>query len=512
MLLTLKNISRLYFIARILARNDLLFLFKNVGIPGQLIKTVNLMVRQKKDGRIGERIVTAVQELGPTFVKFGQAVSTRSDLLGEELSKDLSELQDNLPPFDGIKVKKIIEQELGGPIEEYFLEFDFEPIAAASIAQVHFAVTKEGAQVAVKVLRPNIEKAFKKDISLFFWIAEILQRSKPELRRLKAFEVIKKFEETVSIEMDLRLEAAAAQELAENFTADEDFRVPNIDWLRTSKRVLTMERVYGIAIDERDAIIAAGHNPDKILITAASSLFKQIFRDGFFHADQHPGNLFVDKEGAIIAVDFGIMGRLEKSTQQYLGQMLLFFLERNYSRVAELHFEAGYVAKDKSIQAFTQACRSIAEPILDKPQNEISIARLLSHLFQITETFEMETQPELLLLQKTMLTAEGVGRTLNPNANIWFLAEPLIKEWMHENMGADKIILNTLGEVADNLRRLPVIVSNMEKNIETIAKGGAKLTSGTAQNFSESPKNSKIYMNYFYISLIIILLGLLIFT
>lgn len=508
----LKNIYRLLSIVQTLARNDLLWLLKDVGVPNSVIKTAHIIVKPKTKGRPGERIANALQELGPTFIKFGQALSTRTDLLGEKLAKDLSKLQDNLSPFDKTEVRNIIEQELGIEIEECFSEFTWEPVAAASIAQVHFAVTQEGEEVAVKVLRPNIERAFTKDIALFLWIATLLEHSRPEIRRLKPIEVVEIFEETVRLEMDFRLEAAAAQELAENFASDNDFKVPNINWQRTSRRVLTMERISGIAIDERDAIIQAGHDPDKILIRAATSLFKQVFRDGFFHADQHPGNLFVGKEGEIIAVDFGIMGRLDKPTRHYLGEMLESFLERDYPRVAELHFEAGYVPYNKSVQAFTQACRSIAEPILDKPQNEISIARLLAHLFQVTETFEMETQPQLLLLQKTMLTAEGVGRTLSPDANMWFLAQPLIRDWVGKNLGPETIVLNAVGEVADGLRRLPMIVSNMEKNVAAITKSGLKLNPDTVRTMSGTQKTNKPLSSRFYITLIIILLGLLIFN
>ena len=508
----LKNISRLFSIARTLAHNDLLWLLKDAGIPIGIIKTAHIIVTPKTKGRPGERLATALQELGPTFIKFGQALSTRTDLLGEELAKDLSKLQDNLTPFDKTEVRNIIEQEMGIKIEECFSEFTWDPVAAASIAQVHFAITKEGEEVAVKVLRPNIEKAFTKDITLFLWIAKLLEHSRPEIRRLKPIEVVEKFEETVRLEMDFRLEAAAAQELAENFASDKDFKVPNIDWRRTSGRVLTMERISGIPIDERNAIIQAGHDPDKILIRAATSLFKQVFRDGFFHADQHPGNLFVGKEGEIIAVDFGIMGRIDKPTRHYLGEMLVSFLERDYSRVAELHFEAGYVPYDKSVQAFTQACRSIAEPILDKPQNEISIAQLLAHLFRVTETFEMETQPQLLLLQKTMLTAEGVGRTLSPNANMWFLAQPLINDWVNKNMNPETVVLNAVGEMADGLRRLPMIVSNMEKTVAAITKNGLKLNPDNVRTMSRTQKTNKTLSSQFYIILIIILLGLLIFN
>ena len=512
MFASLKNITRLIHIARTLAQNDVLWLFKNTVFSKGVIKTAGIFAKPKTNGRRGQRLANALQELGPTFIKLGQALSTRSDLLGEELAKDLSKLQDDLPPFHKTEVRNIVEKELGITIEACFSDFSWQPVAAASIAQVHFAVTTEGEEVAVKVLRPNIEQAFTRDIALFFWITELLERTRPELRRLKLREVVKKFEETVTFEMDFRLEAAAAQELAENFASDKEYKVPNINWQRTSRRVLTMERISGIAIDERDAIIQAGHDPDKILTRAATCLFKQVFRDGFFHADQHPGNIFIGKEGEIIAVDFGIMGRLDKPTRQYLAEMLVSFLERNYARVAELHFEAGYVPYDKSVQAFTQACRSIAEPILDKPQNEISIARLLAHLFQVTQTFEMETQPELLLLQKTMLTAEGVGRTLSPDANMWVLAQPLIKDWVEKNMEPDVIILNAMGEMVNGVKRLPTIISNIEKNVAAIASGGLTRGHSAPEHSSLTNRVKKRISGWFYISLILILLALLYFN
>lgn len=504
-----KNLSRLFTIARTLARHDVLWVLEEAGVAGSVVTVARLFSKRNVAGSPGKRIAQALQELGPTFIKFGQALSTRSDLLGEEVAADLSDLQDNLPPFSGAEARAIIEREMGGPVEDYFNDFTWEPIAAASIAQVHFAITSDGEEVAVKVLRPNVEEAFAKDLALFRWVAHLVERARPDLRRLKPVEVIETFEETIRLEMDLRLEAAAAEEIAENFVGDKYFRVPGVDWRRTSRRVLTLERVSGIPIDERANLIKAGHDPDEILTRAATALFKQVFRDGFFHADQHPGNLFVGEDGEIVAVDFGIMGRLDKPTRRYLGEMLMSFLNRDYRRVAELHFEAGYVPADKSVQAFTQACRAIAEPILDKPQNEISIARLLAHLFQVTETFEMETQPQLLLLQKTMLTSEGVGRTLSPDANMWFLAQPLIEEWVDEFMGPEIIIMEAVGEVADGLRRLPRIVADMEKNAAAMAKGGLKLHPDTLRgmaghrraNFATSPK--------LYIGIILVLLALL---
>jgi ubiquinone biosynthesis protein len=277
-------------------------------------------------------------------------------------------------------------------------------------------VDEEGREVAVKVLRPGIEGAFDRDLDLFFWIGERVEIHLPLLRRLRLVESVAILADAVGREMDLRFEAAAATELAENFTGDPSFHVPVVDWMRTGKRVLTTQRVSGIRIDEREAIIAAGHDPHRVLAQATEAFFNQVFRDGFFHADLHAGNLFVRSDGSIAAVDFGIMGRLDRATRRHLGEMLLAFLGRDYRRAAEVHFEAGWVPADRSLDAFAQACRSIAEPILDKPQREISIAHLLGHLFQVTETFAMETQPQLLLLQKTMLVAEGTGRKLAPDA------------------------------------------------------------------------------------------------
>lgn len=512
MFAALKNISRLFTITRTLARYDALWLLEDAGVASSVTATARLIFRRNVEGRPGERIAKALQKLGPTFIKFGQALSTRSDLVGEEVAADLSELQDHLPPFSSIEARSIIEHELGATIEETFSSFTWKPIAAASISQVHFAVTLEGEKVAVKVLRPKIEEAFAKDMDLLYWVAQLIERTRPELRRLKPIEVIETFKETIRIEMDLRLEAAAAQELALNFIGDEDFRVPEIDWRRTSRRILTLERVSGIPIDERKTLIAAGHNPDEILIKAATSLFKQVFRDGFFHADQHPGNLFVGKKGEIIAVDFGIMGRLDKPTRRYLGEMLMSFLNRDYRRVAELHFEAGYVPSDKSLEAFTQACRSIAEPILDRPQNEISIARLLAHLFQVTETFEMETQPQLLLLQKSMLISEGVGRTLSPDANMWFLAQPLIESWVEKNLGPTVIFTEATKEITNSLKRLPRIIANIEKHTAIIIERGLKLHPDTIREISRQNRPTLITYPKPYMLIIFVLIILLFLT
>lgn len=425
--------------------------------------------------RPGQRLAAALEELGPSFIKLGQLLSTRADLLGEEITADLASLQDRLPPFPGSAACALIETEFGCPLRTLFASFDQTAIAAASIAQVHFARTIEGREVAVKVLRPGIAEAFARDLDLFLWLAEWSERLQPALRRLKPVEVVETLAEVVRFEMDLRLEAAAAAELGENFAGDPDFRVPRVDWLRTGRGVLTIERVNGIRIDDRVAILAAGHRIEDLLGKAAAAFFNQVFRDGFFHADLHPGNMFVDTDGAIAVVDFGIMGRLDRATRFYLADMLIGFLSGDYRRVAEVHFAAGYVPPGRSVDAFTQACRSIGEPILGRPLQEISVARLLAQLFEITEQFEMETQPQLLLLQKTMVVIEGVGRRLDPAINIWTLARPLIENWMRDNRGPEARVRLGLETLADLAERVPRLVRSLETLVSDWSREGVVL-------------------------------------
>jgi len=487
MLRTIGNLRRLVAVARILARHDALFPLADLGVAPTITTLAGLVSRKNVDGRPGERLARALTEAGPSFIKLGQALSTRSDLLGEEMAEDLSKLQDRLAPFSGAQARATVEDELGEAIDSVFSSFEDEPVAAASIAQVHFAVTSDGREVAVKILRPGIERAFHRDVALLRWIARIIERTRPDLRRLKPVEVVDTLADTVELEMDLRFEAAAAAELRENFEDDEDFMVPEIDWGRTSQRVLTTERLSGIPLDDRAAIEAAGHDPVDVLEKAARATFKQIFRDGFFHADTHPGNLFVKDDGRIGAVDFGIMGRLDLKSRKHLGELLLAFLIRDYRRAAEVHFEAGWVPGHRSVDAFTQACRSIAEPILDKPQNEISIGRLLGQLFQITETFHMETQPQLLLLQKTMLVAEGTARKLSPEANMWLLARPLIEDWMVSHLGPEARVRDTVEVLIDAVGRLPRVLNDFEEGVGKLADGHVKLHPDTIRALRDEP-------------------------
>ena len=360
----------------------------------------------------------ALQELGPSFVKFGQSLSTRADLVGEDLAADLAELQDHLPPFPSHQARDIIAREFDLPIEELYSEFDDEAIAAASIAQVHYAVTAEGRHVAVKILRPGVEQAFQRDLDLFYWFAEIMERLQPAFRRLRPVDIVRTFNETVDLEMDLRLEAAAASELAEQFENDPNYRVPEIDWQRTQRQVLTAERIHGIPIDDRESLIDAGHDLEEIAGKVLVIFLKQVFRDGFFHADMHAGNLFVDENGNIVAVDFGIMGRLDRESRRFVAELLLAFLVGDYRRAAEVHFEAGYVPAHESVEAFTQACRSIGEPHTRQAGQRDLGGPASAQLFRITETFAMPTQPQLLLLQKTMMMVEGACRRLAPGSEL----------------------------------------------------------------------------------------------
>ena len=457
----LRNGWRLLRMAVSFARQDALFPLESLGIAPALIAWARLFAPRNDPRRPGERLAAALQDMGPSFIKLGQALSTRADLLSEEVAADLARLQDHIPAFPGAEARRIIESELGQPLGAIFSGFDDAPVAAASIAQVHFAVTTDGRDVAVKVLRPGIAKAFERDLDLFYWVAELVERTQPRFRRLKPVESVRAFADVVRVEMDLRMEAAAAEELGDNFADDPNYRTPRIDWDRTAERVMTQERVDGIPIGDRDAIIAAGHDPHEIMRRSAEAFFYQVFRDGFFHADMHGGNAFVDRQGVIVPVDFGIMGRVDADTRGYLAELLVAFLRRDYRAVAEVQFRAGYVPPDQSLEIFAQACRSIGEPIFGKPSHQISIARLLAQMLRVTEQFEMAVQPQLLLLQKTMLMAEGMGTKLNPNVNIWELARPLIEDWMVTHFGPRATAGRAVEDLAQGLRRLPRLIDSL---------------------------------------------------
>lgn len=488
---TARNLGRLFAIARTLARHDALFPLELAGVAPPLVWAAKLVSARDAAGRPGERLARALQELGPSFVKVGQLLSVRPDVVGEEIAEDLANLQDQLLPFPAALAREAVERELGKPVEELFASFEDKPVAAASIAQVHFAVTSDGRDVAVKVLRPGISEIVARDMGLAEWLAGIMESARPDLRRLKPVEVVNNIREWVAVELDLRLEAAAAAELSENMADDPGFRVPEVDWQRTGEQVMTLARVRGITIDERDLLIQAGHDPEALVAQAARAFFNQVFRDGFFHADLHPGNLFVDESGAIVAVDFGIMGRLDRATRLTIAEMLLGFLTRDYRRVADVHFEAGYVPRDQSRDLFTQACRSIGEPILDRPLHEISIARLLAQLFRVTGQFGMPTQPQLLLLQKTMVLTEGIGRTLAPDLNMWALSQPLIEDWAMRNLSPPARMRDAAERGVETLRRLPELANKVEDIIEETAASGFRLHSDTVDDLARRQSEAR---------------------
>lgn len=492
MLRSLRNTRRLIAIAFIMAREDALFIFEDLNIAPMAAFIGGLFRKRKSHKRKGLRLAAALERLGPAYIKLGQVLSTRSDLIGDEIADDLSSLRDRLPPFPTAVARAIIESELGDTIDNLYKDFDDEPVAAASIAQVHKATTKDGRNVAVKILRPGIEAAFERDMDLFFWVAQIAKQRMHDAQRLKPVEVVSTLKESVFFELDLRFEAAAATELSANVKKHPPgFRVPDVDWGLTSKRVLTTQWVDGIVLSDVEAIKKAGFDVDVILTKAANSLFAQVFQDGFFHADLHPGNLFVDKNGDLVAVDFGIMGRLDFKSRMYIAEILRGFLTEDYRHVAEVHFTAGYVPYGKSLDAFTQACMAVAKPITGKPLNEISVATLLGQMFKIAAEFEMEVQPQLLLLQKTMMVTEGVGRMLNPKLNMWQLSKPLIEEWAQSHFGVKGKLKDSASQGYDIIRKAPAMLGRIEHLVKSLGdERGIRLHPSSINAMNESRRRA----------------------
>src|SRR5690625_947862 len=483
---------RLFTITLVLWRYDALSAVEALGIYPALVALLRRIGGRRPKGRPGQKLAKAFVQLGPSFVKFGQFIATRADLVGEEMARDLSELQDRLPAFDFKDVKATIEAELGRPLDEVFSSFEREPISAASISQLHFALTREqlpdapAREVAVKVLRPAIEAAFDRDLQLFYYMARLVERTQPRLRRFKPMEVIKLFESIIRTEMDLRLEAAAASELAENFRDNPDYNVPDVDWERTGRRVMTQSRRSGIRLDDRQALLSAGHDHTEVLRKSSAIFFNQVFRDGFFHGDQHPGNMFVRSDGSIGAVDFGVMGRLDHRTRTFLADMLLATLARDYRRLAEVQVEAGYLPAGQSMDLYAQALRAVCEPIFGRPLAHISFARLLGQLFRLTESFNLTVQPQLVLLQKNMLMAEGVSRRLDPDLNIWVLAEPLITDWMRRYRGPQARALDAAQSLLQGLERLPTTFANLDRIISQSAEAGIRLHPETVRELAQA--------------------------
>ena len=404
----------------------------------------------------------AFQEIGPAAIKFGQALATRPDLVGEEAAHDLALLQDSLPPAPFDRIKAAIELGLGKPLDEIFASVDPAPVGAASIAQVHRAVTTEGRLVAVKVLRPNIEEDFAAAIDTYEWAAAQVEAMGGEAARLRPRMVVATFRQWTNRELDLRQEAASASELRENLEAESGFFVPAIDWSRTARRVLTLEWIDGIKLTDRQALIEAGHDLKALAAILVRAFLRQAVVDGFFHADLHQGNLFALPDGRLAAIDFGIMGRIDRQARIWLAEILYGLLTGNYRRVAEIHFEAQYVPPHHSIEEFATALRAVGEPMRGLPAKDVSLGQMLDGLFKITRDFDMPTQPHLLLLQKTMVMEEGVATALDPDINMWETGAPFLTEWVRSELGPEARIADEIVRTVRTLRRLPELIRRID--------------------------------------------------
>ena len=394
----------------------------------------------------------ALTALGPAYIKFGQVLSTRPDVVGDELAVQLRVLQDKLPPFSMKEAQQSLHSELGIAAETVFSSFS-DPVAAASLAQVHKAhLAENGEAVAVKILRPGIEKAFRKDIDAFYFAARAIEFLSPASRRLRPMDVITHFEGIVMGELDLRLESSAAAEFAANTAEDDGFTVPQVRWHLSGRRVMTLDWAEGVNIGDNDLLDAAGHDRRLLAGRVLQLFLNQALRDGYFHGDMHQGNLKVAANGDIIAYDFGIMGRIDEYTRRVYAEILFGFIRKDYQRVAEVHFEAGYVPADQDVDEFARALRAVGEPIFGMDASRISMARLLAYLFEVTERFGMETRTELILLQRTMVVVEGVARSLDPHMNIWEVAKPIVEDYIKESIGP-KALLRDLGKTAMILSR-----------------------------------------------------------
>jgi ubiquinone biosynthesis protein len=456
--------------------------------PGQLALKLARLV-ERRGAKSGPRLSRALERMGPAYLKLGQFLATRPDVVGVNMARDLEALQDRLPPFSQGEAEAAIATSLERPLSQAFVSFG-PAVAAASIAQVHRGeVLRDGVRrpVAVKVLRPNVATRFRRDLADFFFVAEKAEAYSAEARRLRLIEVINTMSRSVAMEMDLRLEAAALSEMAENTRNDPDFRVPAVDWDRTTHNVLTMEWIDGIALSDHARLEEAQVDMRDLGRKVIQSFLRHALRDGFFHADMHPGNLFLDDQGRLVAVDFGIMGRLGLKERRFLAEILLGFITRDYRRVAEVHFEAGYVPSHHSVENFAQAIRAIGEPIHNRTAEEISMARLLTLLLEVTGLFDMRTRPELILLQKTMVVVEGVARGFDPRLDIWTTADPVVREWIERNLGPVGRIQGAVsgaGELAHLLSKLPEIANRtvtVLEQLEDMTREGHLLSPDTIE-------------------------------
>ena len=426
------------------------------------------------------RLRQALEELGPIFIKFGQILSTRRDLLPDDIADELALLQDSVAPFPGLQARLIVEQAYDKPVNEVFESFDETPLASASIAQVHAARLLDGREVVVKVVRPNIRKAIERDVALLYVLAELAQRYWSQGKRLRPRDVVAEYEKTILDELDLSREAANASQLRRNFSeADKPesgmLYVPEVYWPWTQRNVMVMERIHGIPISDIEELKKHDVDLKQLSETGVEIFFTQVFRHNFFHADMHPGNIFVSAEGQYIAVDFGIMGTLSPDDQRYLAENFLAFFNRDYHRVAELHVESGWVPSGTRVDEFEAAIRSVCEPIFERPLSEISFGRLLLYLFQTARRFNMEIQPQLVLLQKTLLNIEGLGRQLYPELDLWQTAKPFLERWMSDNIGLRGFASSMKKESTQWLETLPQLPNLVHSALSQIHKGGLKV-------------------------------------
>lgn len=425
-------------------------------------------LRRRNEPR-GVRIRKTLEDLGPIYVKFGQALSTRKDLLPDDIADELVKLQDRVPPFPNEVARRIIESELGMPIDAAFVDFDPSPLASASVAQVHTAKLHTGEDVVVKVLRPDIEDRIHSDIALLYELARFAERFWSDARRLRPLEVVAEFEKTTLDELDLVREAANAAKLRRNFENSDIIYVPEIHWPLSRQKVMVMERIQGIPVGEIEQLRAGGADFKLLAERGVEIFFTQVFRDNFFHADMHPGNIFVDLPAKYIAVDFGIVGSLSLSDQHYLAENFLAFFNRDYRKVARMHVESGWVPSSTRIEEFESAIRGVCEPIFEKPLRDISFGQLLLRLFQTARRFDMHVQPQLVLLQKTLLNIEGLGRQLYPELDLWQTAKPFLEKWFQERMGPKAKLNQLFAHFPELAQQLPEVPTLLYKALDNAA-------------------------------------------
>ena len=523
--LMIKKIITLFKLGRKVAKSDLLNIVSKFQEPPIIInilfKILSFSFTQKKERNIvkdeGMRLSSSLESMGTTFIKLGQFLATRPDIIGDDLSKKLENLQDKLPPFSLIQAQEIIKNDLGKDTYDSIINLS-EPVAAASIAQVHKAQINDNGtikDVAIKILRPDIKKIFNEEIDAMMLFAFLIESFIKKTKRLKLVEVVFLLKEITNLEMDLRFEAAAANEYAENTKNDIGFRVPKIYWNFTSENVMTLDWVDGISIRETDELKKMNLNTEKISEDIIQNFLRHAVRDGFFHADMHQGNIFIDNNGHIVPIDFGIMGRLDKMSKRFLAEILFGFIERDYRKVAEVHLIAGLVPKNVPIDDLAQALRSIGEPIFGQAVKDISGGKLLKQLFDVTEKFNMQTQPQLLMLQKTMVVVEGVARKLNPNTNIWTTSKPVLENWLKETKNPMASINETIQSTSEVIKRLPEFPEIMDKANQALtflASGQIPQNSNSYDALNTKKTEMIAFRNQSIISILtLVIIGLLVF-